>query len=236
MSYLVFDIETIGKPFDEFDDTSKDIFREWAQRDTKNGNEAERELEQIKQGLPLSPFLGEIVAISVLDGENKGGTYFQAPEEKTEDFEENGLQYRVGDEREILERFWDIARHYTTFVTFNGRGFDVPYLMIRAAVHGIRPSRDLLSNRYLSMQRGVAHVDLSDQLTFYGAMWRKPKLHFATQAFGIESPKTGDIDGAHVPQAFKEKRYTEIARYCMADVVATKELYERWNEYLNFQG
>lgn len=235
MSYLVFDIETIGQPFDEFDDTSKEIFREWAQRDAKTEKEAEKELEQIKLGLPLSPFLGEIVAISVLDGEGKGGTYFQAPKEKVDDFEEDGLQYRVGDEREIIERFWDIARHYTTFVTFNGRGFDVPYLMIRAAVHGIRPSRDLLSNRYLSMQRGVSHVDLSDQLTFYGALWRRPKLHFATKAFGIKSPKAGGIDGAQVPTAFKDKRYKEIATYCMADVVATKELYERWNEYLNFQ-
>lgn len=234
-NYLVFDIETIGKPYDEFDEKSKEVFRDWAKRDSKTDEDLEKQLELVKEGLPLSPFLGEIVTIGVIDQEDKGGVYFQSPKTKIEDFEEGDVKYRVGDEKEILERFWDVARHYTTFVTFNGRGFDVPYLMIRSAVHGIRPSRDLMSNRYLSMQRGVAHVDLSDQLTFYGAMFRRPKLHFATQAFGITSPKQGDIEGKDVPKAYNDKRYEEIARYCMADVVATKELYENWEKYLNFQ-
>lgn len=235
MEYLVFDIETIGMPYDEFDEKSKQIFHEWAERESRNKEDLERSLESIKEGLPLSPFLGEIVTIGLIDQNDKGGVYFQAPHGKVEDFEESEVKYRVGSEKDILEHFWDIARHYTTFVTFNGRGFDVPYLMIRSAVHGIRPSRDLMSNRYLSMQRGVRHVDLSDQMTFYGAIWKKPKLHFVTKAFGIESPKQGDIDGKEVPKAFHDKRYEEIARYCMADVVATKKLYEYWNKYLNFQ-
>lgn len=235
MSYLVFDIETIGKPYEELDKKSQEIMRGWAERESATDGELEREMEQIKKGLPLSPFLGEVVAIGALDTDNKGGVYFQAPHTSTEDFEEDGVQYRIGTEKEILEKFWDLTRRYGTFVTFNGRGFDVPFLMIRSAVHKIRPARDLLSNRYLSMQRSVQHVDLSDQLTFYGAMWRRPKLHFATQAFGIESPKTGDLDGEQVPKAFTDKRYEEIARYCMADVIATKKLYEYWEEYLNFQ-
>lgn len=235
MEYLVFDIETIGKPYDEFDEKSKEIFHEWAERESRNKEDLERSLQSIKDGLPLSPFLGEIVTIGLIDHNDKGGAYFQAPKNKVEDFEEGDVKYRVGSEKDILEHFWDIARHYTTFVTFNGRGFDVPYLMIRSAVHGIRPSRDLMSNRYLSMQRGVRHVDLSDQMTFYGAMWKRPKLHFVTKAFGIESPKQGDIDGKEVPKAFHAKRYEEIARYCMADVVATKKLYEHWDKYLNFQ-
>ena len=235
MSYLVFDIETIGKPYDSLDKKSQEIMRGWAERESVTDDELEKELEQIKKGLPLSPFLGEIVAIGMLGDDGKGAIYFQAPGKKIEDFEEDGVKYRVGSERELLEMFWDITRHYGTFVTFNGRGFDVPYLMIRSAVHKIRPARDLLSNRYLSMQRGVQHIDLSDQLTFYGAMWRRPKLHFATQAFGIESPKEGGMDGEQVPTAFAEGKYEEIARYCMADVVATKKLYEYWEEYLNFQ-
>lgn len=235
MSYLVFDIETIGKPFDSFDDTSKNIFAEWAQRDTHTDEQAEAELEKIKMGLPLSPFLGEVVAISALDQDGKGGTYFQAPDATLKDFEDDGVQYRVGNEKELLERFWEVAKHYTTFVTFNGRGFDVPYLMIRAAVHGIRPTRDLMSNRYISMQRGVTHVDLSDQMTFYGALYPRPKLHFVAQAFGLTSSKGGGIDGKEVPQAFADKRYEEIARYCTDDVRVTGEVYERWNELLNFQ-
>lgn len=233
MNYLVFDIETIGKPFDEFDKKSKEIFSQWAERGSDSDSNLEKQMEKIKEGFPLSPFMGEIVTISVIDKDGKGATYFQAPDEDIKDYKDGDVQYRTGTEKEILEHFWEVAQHYNVFVTYNGRSFDVPYLMIRSAVHKVKPTKNLMSNRYLSMQRGATHIDLLDQLTFYGAMWPRPKLHFVTQAFGIESPKQGDIDGAEVPKAFKDKRYKEIAEYCSADVVATKELYEHWNTYLN---
>lgn len=233
MSYLVFDIETAGKPWEEFDKNSKKIFKEWAKRESKGEDDLEKALEEVKKGFPLSPFLGEVVTISVLDDQGKGGVYFQAPGSDLKDFEEGDIKYRIGEEKDILEKFWDVARHYTRFVSFNGRGFDVPYLMTRSAIHKVKPTQNLMSNRYLSMQRGAQHIDLQDQLTFYGAIWRKPKLHFAVEAFGITSPKSGGMDGAEVPQAFRDGRYEEIARYCLADVEATLELYERWNEYMN---
>lgn len=234
MSYLVFDIETAGVDFESLDSKTQSIVRSWAEKDAKDEKELEVVLEKIKQNLPLSPFLGEVVTISVLDGEGRGGTYFQAPNKEIEDFEEGDVKYRVSDEKGILERFWDIADNYNVFVSFNGRSFDVPYLMIRAAVHGVRPTKNLMTNRYVGMQRGCTHIDLLDQLTFYGAMYPRPNLHFVTTAFGISSPKEGDIEGKDVPVAFKDQRYEEIARYCMADVVATKELYEKWRSLLAF--
>lgn len=235
MSYLVFDIETIGQDFDSLDPTTQDILQGWAENNVSKTTNAEDALEKVKQGLPFSPFLGEIVTVSVLDHTGSGGTYFQAPEANLESFEEDNVQYRVLDEKGILEKFWDVARHHNTFVSFNGRGFDVPYLMIRAAVHNIRPSRNLMTNRYLGLQRGCTHIDLMDQFTFYGASYPRPNLHFATQAFGVSSPKEGDIAGKDVPDAFRDKRYEEIARYCMRDVVATKDLYLKWRELLAFE-
>jgi len=237
MSYLVLDIETTGKQYDELDETTKGYFRQWAERDAQTSEQVEREMEQIKKGLPFSPFLGEIVAIGMQDDNDMGAVYFRADnDKKAEDFEEDDIQYRVGSEKEILEKFWEVARNYFTFVTFNGRAFDAPYLMIRSAIHGVRPSRNLMPNRYLSGQKfGTQHIDLSDQLTYYGAVRRLPKLHFVTTAFGIESPKEGGMSGEEVPQAFRDGRYKEIARYCMDDVIATRKLYEYWNSYLNFE-
>lgn len=234
MDYLTLDIETIGKPWDEFDKTSQKIFKEWALRGSKTDEDFDKAMEQVKEGLPLSPFMGEIVAIGVLDQDNKGAVYFQAPKEEIEDYEEDDIKYRVGTEKEILEHFWEVTRHYNNFVTFGGRGFDAPYLMIRSAVNGIRPMRNLLENRYLQYQRDAKHYDLVDMFNFYGAMWgRQPKLHFVAQAFGIKTPK-GGIDGKEVPKAFEDKRYKEIAKYCMDDVVATKAIFEKWKEYLEF--
>lgn len=256
MSYLVFDIETTGKSYDELDETTKGYFRQWAERDAQTEGQVERELEQIKKGLPFSPFLGEVVAIGMTDDRNNGAVYFRndgnlaprcalpklgkakegSPKGEVGDFEEDNIKYRAGSEKEILEKFWEVARNYFTFVTFNGRAFDAPFLMIRSAVHDIRPSRNLMPNRYLSLQKyGPQHIDLSDQLTFYGAMRRLPKLHFVTKAFNIESPKEGGMSGEEVPQAFKDGRYEEIARYCMDDVVATKKLFQYWDQFLNFE-
>ena len=234
MDYLTFDIETIGKPWDEFDDTSKKIFKEWAQRSSKTDEDFDKAMENVKEGLPLSPFMGEIVAIASLDQDGRGAVYFQAPEEDIEDYEENDIKYRVGSEKDILDKFWELSRHYNNFVTFGGRGFDAPYLNIRSAVNGIKPMRNLLENRYLQYQRDAKHYDLVDMFNFYGAMWgRQPKLHFVAQAFGIKTPK-GGMDGKEVPKAFEDKRYKEIAKYCMDDVMATQKIFEKWDEYLNF--
>ena len=238
MPYLVFDIETIGKKYEDFDETTLGIFKKWAEREAVSEEDAEKSLENIKRGLPFSPFLGEIVAIGMVDDKDQGAMYFRTDgpvQKEIKDFEEKGIQYRVGSEKEILERFWEVAKNYNAFVTFNGRGFDAPFLMIRSAVNGIRPSRNLMPNRYLSSQKyGPQHIDLADQFTFYGAN-RRSSLHMSLMAFGIESSKGGEVSGEEVPQAFSDGKYEEIARYCMDDVFATRKLFEAWNDYLNFE-
>src|SRR3989338_8024245 len=110
MHYLAFDIETIGKQYDTLDEQSRKYLREWAERDSKNEEEAERELENIKKGLPLSPFMGEIVAIGMLDDNDKGAVYFRADEDPgITDSQDGDVQYRPGNEKEILQRFWSVA-------------------------------------------------------------------------------------------------------------------------------
>lgn len=235
---LIFDIETVGADFENLDELSREYFREWADRDAKSGEEFEEALREKEDSLSFSPLTAEVAAIGVLtlDGDSeRGAVYFQSPGEKIEPFENDGVEYKSGTEKEIIEKFWEVARHFNTFITFNGRGFDAPFLFVRSAVHGIRPTKDLMANRYLSYQPDNAkHIDLFDQLTFYGAMRRKMNLHFWTRAFGLKSPKEGEMKGKDVKKYFQEKKYREIARYCLEDVKATKELYSRWEKYLKF--
>ena len=131
----------------------------------------------------------------------------------------------------MLQSFWDGAKNYHEFVSFNGRVFDAPFLIIRSAVHGIKPSVDLMEGRYLYQQKGVRHIDLLDQLTFYGASLKRGNLHLWSRAFGIKSPKADGISGDDVGRLFNEKKFLEIAKYNTGDLIATKELYSRW---LNF--
>lgn len=236
MPKLIFDIETVGEDFDKLDKTSKEALTHWIKREASSEEDYENMLSDLKAGLGFSPVTGEIVAIGVLDYEkNEGAVYFQAPGEKISEFKEESIKFKQMTEAQMLENFWQGAKNYQEFITFNGRGFDVPFLMVRSAVHGIRPSKDLMSNRYLSSQRfGASHIDLQDQLTFYGALRRKGGLHLWARAFGIKSPKAEGIKGEDVGRLFKEKKYLEIAKYNVGDLYATRDLYSRWEKYLKF--
>lgn len=235
MSQLIFDIETIGDNFDDLDETSQHMLTRWIEKTSQSDEEYQAALQDIKDGLGFSPLTGQIVAIGVLDGEkDKGCVYFQAPGETTQEFEEKNIKYKQTTEKEMLEKFWDLAKIYNEFVSFNGRCFDAPFLVVRSAINKVKPTKDLLSNRYLKMQSfGCSHIDLLDQLTFYGAF--RPKgsnLHMWTRAFGIESPKATGVDGDDVARLFKQKRFLDIARYNALDIRATKELFLAWNAYM----
>ncbi|MFC1756455.1 ribonuclease H-like domain-containing protein [Patescibacteria group bacterium] len=236
MSKLVFDIETIGEDFDSLDETTQDVLTRWIKRESSDEKDYQAALEDLKNGMGFSPLTGEIVALGILDVEkNKGAVYFQSPEEKIVDFEEDDIKFKAMTEKEILENFWIVAESYTEFIDFNGKSFDIPFMNIRSAIHKVRPSKNIMSNRYRSIQKNDAkHIDLLDELTFYGAVRRKGGLHLWCRAFGIKSPKSEGVTGDDVGKLFKEKKFLEIARYNVGDLRATKELYDYWDKYLRF--
>ena len=233
---LVLDIETIGEDFDKLDEATRDNLTRWIKKDSDTDDEYKLALEDLKQGLGFSPLTGEIVAIGMLDyHKNEGAVYYQAPGEKQKETTEEGMTFKPMSEEEMLRKFWDAAKHYQVFITFNGRGFDMPFLMARSAILGIRPSKDLMRGRYLYQSSPDAlHIDLMDQLSFYGATRRKGSLHLWSRAFGIESPKASGVTGDDVGPLFKKKKYLDIAKYNVGDLRATRALYERWETYLQF--
>jgi DNA polymerase elongation subunit (family B) len=231
---LVFDIETVGEDFGSLDKVTQDVLTRWIKKESESEEEYKIALEELKNGLGFSPLTGEIVAIGVLDADkNEGAVYFQAPGASYDEIKENGIAFRALTEKEMLQRFWEVAMRYEVFVTFNGRVFDAPFLFVRSAVHGIKPSKDLMRGRYFSQQDPRAvHIDLLDQLTFYGATRKKGGLHLWARAFGIESPKGGGVTGDDVGPLFRQKKYLEIAKYNVGDLRATKALYEKWDKYI----
>ena len=223
MSRVIFDIETAGAELDALDDPFKDYFLRFA--------ESEDDLESVKDSLSFYPLTAEIAAIGMLNPDSgKGAVYYQAApgQEKVESFEENGITFEAGSEKEILEKFWRVVRSYDQFITFNGRCFDCPFILTRSALHRTVPTRDLMPNRYSS-----AHIDLLDQLTFFGAVRRRFGLDLWCRFLGIESPKK-EMCGHEVKDLFRAGRRLEIARYCAGDLKATKSLLDYWQNYMRF--
>jgi len=237
MATLVFDIETVGEDFDTLDETSQDVLTRWIKKESDSKEEYGAALSDLKSGMGFSPLTGSIVAIGIRDVERaKSAVYFQlSPQGKEKSFEEGDCKYEVMTEKEMLQKFWDVVEKYDTFVTFNGRAFDVPFLMVRSAVHKIRPSKNLIGNCYLNYHPSNArHIDLLDQLTFYGAMRKKGSLHLWCRTFGIESPKAQGVDGDDVKALFDQGKGADIARYNARDLQATASLYEQYTAFLSF--
>lgn len=232
---LVFDIETIGVDFDKLDKVTQDSLTRWIKREAGDDKgKYNVMLQDLREGLGFSPLTGEIVALGVFDTERKKGTvFFQAPKDKIEEFSQDNFTFKPRTEADMLQGFWQGAREYNEFISFNGRSFDVPFILIRSAVHKIKPTKNLMSNRYLSTQMfNAKHIDLLDQLSFYGAVRRRGNLHLYCQALSIKSPKAEGITGDEVGGLFKEKKYKEIAQYNSWDLLATWELYKRWQDYV----
>jgi DNA polymerase elongation subunit (family B) len=221
MSKIIVDIETIGIEFDSLDKKGKEYLLKYAEND--------EDKEKTKKTLGLYPLTGEIVAIGMLNPDTKKGIMlYQNGKQKSENFEENGIVYESGTETELLEKFWDFIKNYKQIITFNGRSFDIPYLMMRSAVKKVKPTRNFMGYRFDARE----HCDLLDQLTFYGAT-RKYNMDFYAKSFGIKSSKDEGIDGSMVNSLFKQEKYLDIARYCVRDLVTTEELYNVWSQYLN---
>ncbi len=223
MSTIVFDIETVGQDFELLDKTAQESFLKFAK--------TPEEIEQARESLNFYPPTAQIVAIGMLEAETERGVvYFQNGQGQKEEFSQDGITFVSGTEYEILQCFWKEIKKHSSFVTFNGRTFDCPFIMLRSAINKMRAQKNLMPYRFAM----DVHIDLADQLSYYDALRRKFSLHMWCQAFGIQSPKEEGITGADVKGLYKKGCYHEIAAYCMRDIHATKRLYEYWKNLLKF--
>jgi len=132
------------------------------------------------------------------------------------------------DEPAMLERFWQKISGFNCkpiWVTFNGKKFDVPFLLARSACHGIARTRgDLIDTYPYSFE---PHADL------YGAFQPcRYTLEDMCTLLGVE-PSKAEFDGSRVAEAVADGRINEVAEYCERDVEATWRCYARMHSYLS---
>lgn len=235
MAKLVFDIETSGLPLENFDEVQQEyLLREVEKLPDETARAAKR--EEVLRQFSLWPFTAQVVCVAMLNAESQRGQVLFIAEDFEEDAAEDGPVEFVpcADEAELLTAFWDVAKHYEEIVTFNGRGFDVPFLYLRSAALNVPISKkNWLGYRYAT----EPHCDLAEQFTFYNVSGRdgaarKFNLDFYCKAFGIESPKSQGVTGMDVMTLVAAGKFREIAEYCLRDVRATVELYRVWKDRL----
>jgi 3'-5' exonuclease len=163
------------------------------------------EEEASRKARSLSPFLGWICCIAAVSGTLSGGHRVPRSWSCSE----------PDGEADILRRFWsDVAAvpASVVWVTFNGKRFDVPFLLARSLHYGIAPTQRRLLDRYPYRHR--PHADLA-------WVWpRQCTLDGLCDHLGVASSKS-TMTGADIAGAVGEGRIVEVARYCESDTIAT---------------
>ena len=169
---LVFDIET-------YKDTSDENYIAWKtagvrvpsnyKDPVKIAEYVANEKADLVNKFGLSPLTGKIILIGVLTDNEATAV----PSDAWSLFEpEDSKQYWMRQlalpehsEKEIISEFWDIvARNRMNdgepMITYNGKQFDLPYLLHRSAILGIQPRFTLPMNKALSKYDNSTHLDL----------------------------------------------------------------------------
>jgi 3'-5' exonuclease len=129
-------------------------------------------------------------------------------------------------ERRLLEDFTRVVgRARPVLVTYNGRSFDLPVIVMRALCHAISlpwyyRDRDV---RYRYSEDG--HLDLCDWLADHGAI-RAGKLDVIARLIGL--PGKLGVDGSQVEGLYHAGQLAAIRDYCLADVAQTALLFLRF--------
>ena len=126
----------------------------------------------------------------------------------------------------ITRKFWQGWEHYKrpTFVTFNGRGYDLPLMELAAYRFGYSlPNWFNVNEKSFAQSRNRyntdAHLDLMDLFTNFGAGKATGGLNLLANLIG-KPGKTG-IDGSQVQDMFERGEVEAINDYCRSDVLDT---------------
>ena len=215
---LVFDIETLGKNFEELDEVEQDYL-------LNNLEKAEPDKEIAKNKTALYSIFGIVCAIGAVDVGNKTGFVLSLSSKEIKPEKDNFIYKTFATEKELLEEFWKITPKYEQFVTYNGDTFDFPYLMIRSGINRVKVPFEIKkwgSDKFLDLQTKIRQN--------HGF-----KLEMLCKAFGITNPKEKGVHGDDVTRLYNEEEFNKIADYVARDAVATTELYLIWKNYMSGQ-
>ncbi|MRI58360.1 MAG: 3'-5' exonuclease [Epsilonproteobacteria bacterium] len=140
------------------------------------------------------------------------------------------------DERERIEQFLGyIDRKNPRLVSFNGRSFDIPMLLMRAMKYNLScPAYFEQDNQALNKTKWenyraryseAFHLDLMDVLGHFGAV-RGLKLDTLCQMMGI--PGKFDVSGDQVLELYYNNDLERIEEYCESDVLNTYFLFLKY--------
>jgi predicted PolB exonuclease-like 3'-5' exonuclease len=129
-------------------------------------------------------------------------------------------------ERHLLEEFSRfVGRARPVLVTYNGRSFDLPVIVMRALCHAIALPWYYRDREVRYRYSAEGHLDLCDWLADHGAA-RAAKLDAIARLIGL--PGKLGTDGSQVEGLYRAGQLAAIESYCLADVAQTALVFLRF--------
>lgn len=125
----------------------------------------------------------------------------------------------AGDEKEMLEQFWQLARTAGLFVGHNIIDFDMRFILKRSIILAVKPTIAISFARYRASP-------MFDTMREWERWAHGASISLGTlgRILGV-GPSKGPYDGSDVARLYSEGRTEEIKRYCESDVALTRAVY-----------
>jgi len=190
---------------------------------------ADDERQEAALRMRLAPLTARLAAIALLNPRTgRGRVWYEHPGGSPGVTSDGSVELIPAAEPALVTGFWQTVAPFRRIITFNGRFFVCPFLMLRSALLGIPPARNLLPYRFSPSE----HCDLLDQLTFYGAT-RRFSLEAYCRGFGI-APPGGEEGHPDAGSLIEAGRYREIGERAAETCRAVADLYRLWARLLAF--
>jgi len=151
----------------------------------------------------LNPMEDKVICISILNVDSDKPVSFYGENEAL-----------------LLKQFWNAVKNTTTnFISFNGDGFDIAFLIKRSLIHKVQVT-NLFKN----------HIDLKkvvNSFFFTYNRYEKGKLTDWGEILGI---KAKTERGCEMLKYYENKDWKTIKAHCEEDVILTKALFIRCKE------
>jgi predicted PolB exonuclease-like 3'-5' exonuclease len=168
----------------------------------------------------LPPHLQRVVVISCVLRDDEGVRVFSIGEPE------------AGEAATIQRFFEGINKYVPQIVSWNGRNFDLPVLVVRGLIHGVaaacfwdtgQDNKDFKWSNYINRFHD-RHLDLMDVLAIYGG--RGSPLDEVARLAGL--PGKLGVGGGAVWESYQRGDIGPIRDYCEADCANTYLLFLRF--------
>lgn len=169
--------------------------------------------------------VGEIISIAISDDGNRQFVRCRRAGESEAQLLTDAFAAVEGwtneDARQLVPGLSDNFPLDDHHVVAHNAQFDLGFLWRRATVHGVpRP-------RWLPGPMARPGRDYTCTMQSWAGYGQRISLDSLCRALGVPSPKTGDIDGSTVFDAWLAGEYARIEQYNTADTLAVREVYHR---------